>query len=188
MQFVIGLALVVGAISWFGDKLEAAGVGWDGFAALCVLGSIGVGVATVIKENRDGPQQDAPPVAALPRASGANPAPVTLAAGLSQPFYLRYNDGRGVVTVRTLVVLEAFGNRPGGAITHLRGFCQLRRGIRTFRRERIVAAADPDTGELIEDIDVFLLGRPSANQAVSQGWPPHGQPKRRAQRIPGPWG
>lgn len=84
-----------------------------------------------------------------------------LARNLSIVLWLEYVDVKGEPTERKITVRQVHGY-PGPTrltITHVTGFCHLRRDFRTFRVDRIKVAADGLTGEVIDDADAWLSRR-----------------------------
>lgn len=78
------------------------------------------------------------------------PRPVTASLRLD------YRDVAGNATERIVDVKECDTSNSCG---YLIGFCQLRRSIRTFRIDRIIHAADMETGEIIIDVPAFAAQR-----------------------------
>jgi hypothetical protein len=66
---------------------------------------------------------------------------------------IEYRDGAGSVTKRD-IRLMSYGPWEGGAI--LWAYCHLRQANRTFRTDRLISCIDLDTGEIIENLDVWL--------------------------------
>ena len=64
-----------------------------------------------------------------------------------------YQDGAGSRTTRNIRVMK-YGPWDGGAI--LWAYCNLRQANRTFRTDRIISCTDLDTGEIIENLEVWL--------------------------------
>lgn len=88
---------------------------------------------------------------------------------------LRYQDGLGNISERLVSDIAAEG---GDSIT---GFCHLRQQNRTFKVNRIRLAVDPSTGEVIDDVFLFLGVRP----ATATGFVP---PRPSALKPPIPTG
>jgi predicted DNA-binding transcriptional regulator YafY len=61
-----------------------------------------------------------------------------------------YRDAKGSITSRRVSLIK----RNGG--DGIYAFCHLRRELRTFKITRILYAADPEKGELIEDLAAVM--------------------------------
>lgn len=66
---------------------------------------------------------------------------------------IRYTDAGGRETERTVDVKQ-FGRAPEGMI--MVGHCHLRRAARTFRIDRVKSCFDVNSGEVIEDAELYL--------------------------------
>ncbi len=90
------------------------------------------------------------------------------------PILLRYRDADGDVSERVVLVDTLEVEQENGvptALTHLRGVCTMRRARRTFRADRILRAADPETGEIIENLPKWFaaaLGRIQRDHTAPQ--------------------
>lgn len=62
-----------------------------------------------------------------------------------------YEDAKGDITQREIRVMTYIVRT--GRIT---AWCHLRNGLRTFYIDRIISAVDINTGEIINDIDLYL--------------------------------
>jgi len=71
-----------------------------------------------------------------------------------------YRDGAGSRTTRNIRLMK-YGAWEGGAI--LWAYCHLRRANRTFRTDRIISCTDLDTGEIIENLEVWLENKYQAS-------------------------
>lgn len=67
----------------------------------------------------------------------------------SIPVTIHYRDSKGNITNRTVIVKEFDG-------LYMSGYCDKSKGYRTFRADRIIDAADGNTGELINDLNTFF--------------------------------
>lgn len=67
-----------------------------------------------------------------------------------------YQDANGDAT-RRLVNITAYGD--GEQHSYFRGYCNLRREPRTFRIDRVDQAVDAETGEIIDDLYLYLEER-----------------------------
>lgn len=118
--------------------------------------------ARVARLNADLPQANAPVVR---RQAEEEELPIPkgqtlLAQAINRPILIHYLDQQGAETTRTVVVQRAIGlaRRQGpGRITRVSAYCTMRKEMRMFLRDGILTAADPQTGELIEDLDRYLL-------------------------------
>lgn len=80
-------------------------------------------------------------------------------AGPTLPIWLRYADRDGTVTERTVHV-HTFEYREGQPLSlKMIGYCSLRQAERTFRADRVISAADPDTGEIITNLPRYFADR-----------------------------
>jgi hypothetical protein len=84
-----------------------------------------------------------------------------LLGGMNVPLNLRYIDGHHKASDRVVFVHQLMG-KPGIGPTSIKGFCSERQASRTFRMDRIVHAADPQTGEIVPDIAGWLRERAHA--------------------------
>jgi hypothetical protein len=73
-----------------------------------------------------------------------------------------YVDGSGAATERTIDVRKYDEGLYGGCIM---AFCRLREANRTFRFDRIQSAIDIETGEVLEDVRIYLRGKYEASPA-----------------------
>jgi hypothetical protein len=71
-----------------------------------------------------------------------------MGAGWPDIVGLRYRDAHGEESQRAV---EVSAVRPHGADLMVEGICQLRRAVRNFRSDRIIALFDPATGEVLGD-------------------------------------
>jgi len=87
--------------------------------------------------------------------------------------FIQYRDEIGTASER---VIDIIGFVPNDEATYrpiqrIAAWCELRRAYRTFRVDRIGAAADPDTGEVIEDVDDWIRQRAVRSQRRSRTIP-----------------
>lgn len=89
---------------------------------------------------------------------------VVLRTGLRHPVWIRYASAKGETTERAVTVLQVLGPAPDAAITHIRAICRERNALRTFLAGNVQMAADPETGEVIDNLGALLLtkGQPPA--------------------------
>jgi hypothetical protein len=67
---------------------------------------------------------------------------------------LHYRDSHGQISDRLVTVQHI-----DGATGTLHGYCHMRHMPRAFRLDRVVTAADPETGEVIADLPAWLAAR-----------------------------
>lgn len=83
-----------------------------------------------------------------------------LATGLSFDCVLEYENAAGELSRRTITVNRlhgaARGMPPTLDVDYVRGFCHERRALRCFRSDRILALADPETGEVVTNPEAWL--------------------------------
>jgi predicted DNA-binding transcriptional regulator YafY len=79
-------------------------------------------------------------------------------AGLEVPVLLAYQDTRSQRTERAVLVRKLLGvaGPEGFKPVLIVGFCSLRKRVRAFRLDRVIRIADPETGEVIEDVVAYL--------------------------------
>lgn len=109
---------------------------------------------------------------------------------LNIPVLLKYRDADRSISER-VVLVDTFDVREENgvpvALTHLRGVCTLRHARRTFRVDRIVSAADPETGEIIADLPKWFaaqLGKMAPARPAAPIVPPAPSPQRPASLQP----
>jgi len=90
-------------------------------------------------------------------------------------FGIQYGDAVGDVTQRAIRVLSVRRN-PSGSISTITAWCYLRKAVRTFRVDRVLAAYDYRTGEVIDDW-LSLLSHDEADRA---SYPGHATVMRKA--------
>ncbi|MGE4522346.1 MAG: WYL domain-containing protein [Acetobacter sp.] len=79
---------------------------------------------------------------------------------------IRYKDGGDDETERTIrpSLLEYETDAQGTIqIKYIHAYCELRKGPRAFRYDRLQSAYDPDTGEVVSNIGVLLWEHPGKN-------------------------
>lgn len=118
--------------------------------------------------NRDAPKidQDAKPSAYLDSApeqsnisSTYEPKKHISSISLS----IQYESASGEITERTIDVL-----RYNPATGKIYAYCHLRRDNRSFFTDRVLESIDVDTGELIPDLDEYLLERLTLHKTSAQ--------------------
>jgi hypothetical protein len=96
------------------------------------------------------------------------PAPEILAtvsgapiADLNVPLLIRYRSGNGHVSDRLITLHAVDGEAVDGQFRArtLAGYCHTRKAPRTFRCDRIIHIADPDTGEIIPHFATWMLSK-----------------------------
>lgn len=115
---------------------------------------------TVRRPARKGQRRPRPEAEAGSHADDIPAGQKLLAAGMSIPLVIDYLDQAGEETRRQIVVHKAIGiPRPGrtGRVMRVQAFCTLRKQQRTFLRSGILTVANPQTGEVIGELDRFLL-------------------------------
>jgi len=70
-------------------------------------------------------------------------------------------EGKRSRRVIKLLGFDTEDDEPGSGIFYVRAWCEMRRAYRTFSFSGIQSAADPETGELVDDLHDFLwsIGR-----------------------------
>lgn len=120
--------------------------------------------------------------AKTPPPDAGAPAPFAIEfRGAEARLWMRYQAADNEVTERIVRPQRLIGTRQGDIATfeRLHGVCELRHTSRDFLLARIQAAADPATGEVIENIVAWLMARRAAalNRAPE---PPRRQAKPKA--------
>lgn len=123
----------------------AFGLDWIGFAiaAFIILGSRGV-------------KQTERSTAKRTRSSGAEEnrdAEITALPTIARVRF-DYVDADGVSTKRTVSIKRFDHRKKTGLIT---GFCHHRQAGRSFRYDRIENAIDADSGEVLDDLQKYLI-------------------------------
>jgi hypothetical protein len=99
-----------------------------------------------------------------------------LAHDITVDVLLKYRDGVGEVTERLATVRQLTGTlHRDGSITleSMIAYCHLRKDARTFMFSRVVSAADPETGEVIDDVPTWVArrsGRMEPVRGVTPDW------------------
>lgn len=104
------------------------------------------------------------------KANVASSAPAT--------HLLFYNDAEGRRTERR-ITLTMPAHRDYNGEVYIRGYCHLRKSVRTFRRDRISLVADPMTGEVIGSARTLFRMR---GEADPEKHPDHDKIVRKAMR------
>ena len=108
------------------------------------------------------PTRPTPPTPGVPTGVRSPAPPRRERADIAdKPMSIRYRDQAGAVTDRMIVVTGVEGKLTGSVrrIERLTAWCHLRQDNRTFLRSGIVAAGDGETGEIIFDLEAYLLRR-----------------------------
>jgi hypothetical protein len=106
-----------------------------------------------------------------PRYKGqirTNRGPV-LSDGLSLKFEIDYTDAYGQSTSRLVTIRAITGtlHRDGSiSLEGFSGYCHLRNDERNFLFERVRAAGDPKTGEIVEDFRALVAYRSGRRERV----------------------
>jgi predicted DNA-binding transcriptional regulator YafY len=109
------------------------------------------------------PPEEAPPAAPDPVAEAVEAANRTKLVHLhdaSLRLLLQYRDRDGEVTKRQVLVRTMEAHRDDGGefkANTLHAYCYLRRAPREFRFDRIISAAEPETGEVLDDLPLWLF-------------------------------
>lgn len=114
------------------------------------------------------------------RAASDSKAKATATAASSAPatHLLFYSDAEGHRTERR-ITLTMPAHRDYNGEVYIRGYCHLRKSIRTFRRDRISLVADPITGEVIGSARKIFRMR---GEADPEKHPDHDRIVRKAMR------
>jgi hypothetical protein len=107
-------------------------------------------------DSREEPIAATPPPAHQYRETGT-----LLADNISARILIRYEDVSGALSERIVAVARVRGPYVAGAHRPetFGGFCELRQDERFFMMRRVKAAHEADTGEQINDLERYLVGR-----------------------------
>lgn len=154
VRVLLGPAALMGGVVALADPASRT---MPGATALIFLSAPLLVLAGLLRRlpPRAAPPDAALPVAVAPVASppAAEPTPDWTAPLPGAPnLLLRYRDTKGDVTDREV---RPQGVKGRGAVepsqaSALVGHCLMRKGRRTFRLDRVLHAADPKTGEVID--------------------------------------
>ena len=181
------LAAVVGSIFWL---LGGPAALPQGYLQPISLGLAGFGIALGLTQLFGSPRaitlpaEPATQASQAPVATALRPAPRDvvftqhrrpgwrMTVRDAPRIELRYRDAGGTDTRRVIQPRSVEGSREGDDVypQAVIAFCEMRKEGRTFRLERILVAADAETGEVIPDLAVHLA-RWRVEPARSEGRP-----------------
>jgi hypothetical protein len=134
MHFVFGFFIVSGVLYWLASN----------YFLMLLIGALGVGALYYFARSGE----------AVPDGTGA-PAEEKNGAPVNARLKIRYRDSEGAETQRTIYAISYMDSSPG----YIHARCELSRGNRTFRTDRIVEAVDLETGEVIKRIPTFMRSK-----------------------------